>query len=119
MGEFDGVGSVVLGDDALQGAQQSIDVPLPAEVAFELTRGEDDFVERDAEAPGDEFEKAPLDLVAAFGVANSSLGNAAARGEFELRQPQRTAEAGELGAIRLQRRHRIDPRALRAAACDA
>ena len=59
-------------------------------------------MKRNAKPAGDEFEKAPLDGLAAFGVTDRSLGNAAARGEFELRQPQRTAEAGELGAIGLQ-----------------
>lgn len=59
-------------------------------------------MKRDAEPAGDEFEKASLDWVAPLGVADRSLGNAAARGEFELRQPQGTAEAGELGAIGLQ-----------------
>jgi hypothetical protein len=119
VGQFDGVGGVVLGNDALEGAQQAIDVPLPTEMPLELARGKHDLMERDAEAPRDELKKAPLDELAPLGVADGSLRNAAARGEFELRQSQRTAEAGELGAIGLQRGHRIDPQVQRDAARDA
>ena len=92
----------MFGNNSLERAQQAIDVPLPAEVAIKLAGGEDDLVERDAEAAGDELEKAPLHRMSALGVADSPFGNAAAGGEFELRQPQRTAEAGELGAMGLQ-----------------
>ena len=119
VGQLDGVGGVVLGDDALEGAQQAIDVPLPAEMPLELARRKYDLMERDAEAPRDEFEKAPLDELAPLGVADGSLRNAAARGEFELRESQRAAEAGELSAIGLQRGHRIDPQVQRDAARDA
>lgn len=119
VGQINGVGGVVLGDDALEDSQQAIDVPLPAEMTLELAGGENDLMERDAEPPRNEFEKAPLDKLAPLGVADSSLRNAAARGEFELRQSQRAAEAGELGAIRLQRGHGIDPQVQRDAARDA
>ena len=55
VGQIDSVGGVVLGDDALEGAQQAIDVPLPAEMSLELARGKNNFMERDAEAPRNEF----------------------------------------------------------------
>jgi hypothetical protein len=119
VGQLDSVGGVVLSDDALEGAQQAIDVPLPTEMTLELAGGENDLMERDAKPPRNELEKASLDKLAPLGVADSSLRNAAARGEFELRQSQRAAEAGELDAIRLQGGHGIDPRVQRDAARDA
>ena len=71
-------------------------------MAIELAGREDNLVERDAQPSGNEFEKASLEGLAPFGVAESPFGNAATGGELQLRQPQRTAEAGQLGAIRLQ-----------------